>query len=171
MSHATIAGMTQSGKTFAGICLARGFRAAGVGTLVLHKRLERWPDDAASWQTPDIERFLQMFERARGCAVFMELSDATGGMKYDYRIHECFTAGRHFGHRCHYMTQRAATVHPAIRENCTALYLFNSATKGAETWAEEFNDKALLAADKLPPFVFLHKPSRFAPAVLRKFNA
>lgn len=170
MSHATIAGMTQSGKTFAGIELAKGFRASGVGTLVLHKPLEPWPAAAASWQTDDIERFLPMFDRARGCAVFMELSDAAVS-KYDARVHRCFTAGRHLGHRVHYMTQRPATVHPAIRENCVALYLFNCAANAAAIWAEEFNDPALLRASTLPPFVFLHKPSRFAPAVLRKFNA
>ncbi|HLP00613.1 MAG TPA: zonular occludens toxin domain-containing protein [Opitutaceae bacterium] len=169
MSHATIAGMTESGKTFAGIELAKGFRAAGVGTLVLHKPMEQWPAAAASWQTDSIERFLPMFERSRGCAVFMELSDAAVS-KYDARVHRCFTAGRHFGHRVHFITQRPATVHPAIRENCTALYLFNCATNAAKMWAEEFNDAALLEADRLPQYVFLHKASRFAPAVRRKFS-
>jgi len=170
MSHATIAGMTESGKTFGAQCLAKGLRAEGVNTLVLHKPMEIWPASAASWQTDDIERFLPMFECNRGCAVFMELSDAAVS-KYDERVHRCFTAGRHLGHRVHFITQRPATVHPAIRENCTALYLFNCATKAAQMWAEEFNDPALLAADRLPQYVFLHKPSRFAPAVLRKFTA
>ena len=166
MSHATIAGMTESGKTFGAMCLAKALRAEGVSTLVLHKPMEIWPADAASWQTDDIERFLPMFDGSRGCAVFMELSDAAVS-KYDARVHRCFTAGRHLGHSVHYITQRPATVHPAIRENCSALYLFNCAPNAAAIWAEEFNDAALLRAPELPAYCFLHKPSRFAPAVLR----
>ena len=169
MSHSTIAGMTQSGKTFAGMELAKGFRLAGVGTLILHKPLEIWPASAASWQTDDPEKFLWQFDRSRGCAVFMELSDAAIS-KFDERFHRCFTTGRHLGHRCHYMTQRASTVHPAIRENCTALYLFACAASAARVWAEEFNDDTLMRASTLPMYVFLHKPSRFEPAAIRRFS-
>jgi len=163
MPHATIAGMTMSGKTFLAQTNARAFRAAGVGTLVLHKPGERWPEACANWQTDDPEKFLVKFWKAQRCACFMELSDAAVS-KWDERFHACFTRGRHHGHRCFFVTQRAATVHPAIRENCESLYLFTCGAKGAAVWAEEFCDNVLLAAATLPQYNFMYKPTRYAPA-------
>ncbi len=167
MSHATIAGITESGKTYLARSLARGFVRSGVKTLVLHKPLEKWSAQEATWQTADPDSFLGMFKRARGCACFMELSDASVS-KWDKGFHECFSQGRHLGHRCHFLTQRAATVHPTIRENCTAVYLFCSAPPGCRVWADEFNDPFLLRAASLPPHTFIHKPARFAPCVVRR---
>jgi hypothetical protein len=171
MSHACIAGITESGKTHLARALARGFMRSWVKTLVLHKPLEKWGRDEAAWQTSDPEAFLRMFDAARGCAVFMELADADVS-KWDDRFHKAFSRGRHLGHRCHFLAQRAAMVHPAIRENCTAVYLFKSAPKGAQVWAEEFADDQLLKAGEttFPQYHFMHKASRFAQAVQRKLS-
>jgi hypothetical protein len=95
----------------------------------------------------------------------MELADADVS-KWDTRFHLCFTQGRHEGHRCFYMSQRAAQVHPNIRENCESLCLFAVSMKAARLWAEEFNDETLLGAVNLPPRAFYFKPSRFQPARL-----
>lgn len=173
MSHATIAGMTQSGKTYLAQQLARGICSKGVPVLALHKPREPWGKGCTTWQTPDPEQFLSMFDRigkengktGKSCATFMELSDAVVD-KYDSRFHLCFTQGRHDGFRCHFVTQRAAFVHPAIRENCTAIYLFNCTPKAADVWVEEFNDERLSIAADLPPHYFVHKEERFAPARL-----
>ncbi|HYC70018.1 MAG TPA: hypothetical protein VEB66_02355 [Opitutaceae bacterium] len=153
--------MTTSGKTFAAIQSARDFRRQGVGVLVLHKPREPWPSDAASWQTDDPDRFLRMFWAAKSCACFMELADADVEAS-DTRFHKCFTQGRHEGHRCYFLSQRAAQVHPNIRENCTSLCLFAVSTKAAKLWAEEFADDALLGASALNPaeHSFFYIPSR-----------
>lgn len=160
--HGTIAGITGSGKTFLAMNHAAGFIKAGIKTLVLRKPGEIWPAASASWQTEDVEAFLSMFDRARRCVCYMELPDS-GAKKNDERIHLCFSRGRMFGHRCFFLTQRAAQVHPTIRENCTELFLFTSAAKGAAVWAEEFADPELEKAATLPQFAFLHKATRFSP--------
>ena len=161
MPHAAIIGQTTSGKTFLGQQLAKGFQAAGVGVLVLHKPREPWP--YANWQTSDPERFLAKFWQCQRCAVFMELAD-NGVSKWDERFHKCFTEGRHNGHRCFYLSQRAATVHPAIRENCESLYLFTVSAKAATVWSEEFCDTILLKASSIDQYHFLYKRNRYTPA-------
>lgn len=170
MPHAAIIGQTGTGKTHAARSLARCFIASGVKTLALHKPREPWERAAASWQTPDPATFLPMFWKAKGCACFMELADA-GVSKWDTEFHKCFSQGRHEGHRCFFLSQRAATVHPTIRENCSSLYLFAVPPAGARLWAEEFNDEELLKAVSLPPHIFFYKANRYTPAILRKFPA
>lgn len=162
--HGTIAGMTMSGKTFLAQRLAAKFKRSRIQTLILRRPGEAWPADAVSWSTEDPDAFLAMFGRARGCACFLELADADVGHT-DKRFHACFSKGRHLGHRCYFLSQRAAQVHPTIRENCTELYLFTSGAKGAAIWAEEFADDAILKAATLPRFSFIHKPTRFDQAV------
>ncbi|MBW7895160.1 MAG: hypothetical protein H3C27_08600 [Opitutaceae bacterium] len=169
MPHRAIIGQTGSGKTHCARATAKTYRAAGTHTLVLHKPREVWPADCASWQTDDPARFLRMFWASRGCACFMELADADVS-KWDTEFHRCFTQGRHEGHRCYYLSQRAAQVHPNIRENCESLCLFSVGRKAAKLWAEEFNDDALLGAVHLQPHWFWFKPSRYAPAQLLKLS-
>jgi hypothetical protein len=167
MPHRAIIGQTGSGKTHAGKVTALSMRRAGIGTLVLHEPREPWPAQCASWQTDDPATFLRMFWAACGC--FMELADADVS-KWDNRFHLCFTQGRHEGHRCFYMSQRAAQVHPNIRENCESLCLFSVGMKAAKLWAEEFNDEALIGAVQLPPQWFYFKASRYVPARLMKLG-
>lgn len=167
MPHAAIVGLTTSGKTFCGQSLAAGFIRAGIKTLVLHKPREPWPRASVYWQTDNPELYLERFWREKSCACFMELADGVVD-KFDDRFHLCFTQGRHEGHRCFYLTQRAATVHPAIRENCVSLYLFTVSAKGAALWAEEFCDDTLLKATTLPQYVFLYKENRYTPAAPRR---
>lgn len=166
MPHRAIIGQTGSGKTFAAQQTAREFRRRGVGVIVLHKPREPWPSDCVAWQTDEPDTYLRMFWASRGCACFMELADADVE-RTDDRFHRCFSQGRHEGHRCYYLSQRAAMVHPNIRENCESLCLFSVGMKGAKLWAEEFNDLALLGAATLRPadHFFFYKPSRSEPAL------
>jgi hypothetical protein len=172
MPHRAIIGQTGSGKTFAAQQSALSLAKAGRGVLVLHKDGETWPLPRTPlvWQTADPERFLAMFERARVCACFMELADADVD-KFDARFHRCFTRGRHLGHRCFYVSQRGAQVHPNIRDNCESLLLFSCNAKAAQLWADEFNDPRLAHAATLPPHCFYFKPSRWLPARLCKLTA
>lgn len=170
MPHRAIIGQTGSGKTHAAKSQARELRASGVATLVLHKPREPWPADCASWQTDDPALFLRMYWASKGCGCFMELADADVS-KWDAGFHKCYSQGRHEGHRNFYLSQRAAMVHPNIRENCESLCLFSVPMKGARLWADEFNDEILLGAVHLPPHQFYFKPSRFEPARLMKLSA
>lgn len=171
MPHRAIIGQTGSGKTHCGKASAAEALALGRGVLVLHKPREPWPyAGRLFWQTDDPAAFLRMYWQAKSCDCFMELADADVS-KYDTGFHKCFSQGRHEGHRNFYMSQRAAMVHPNIRENCESLCLFSVPMKGARLWADEFNDDALLGAVNLPPHVFYFKASRFTPARLCKLSA
>jgi len=110
MPHGAYLGMTTAGKTYGAQQSARDFRRRGIGVLVLHKPREPWPADCVSWQTDNPDEFLRMFWAARVCACFMELADADVEAA-DTRFHKCFTQGRHEGHRCYFLSQRAAQVH------------------------------------------------------------
>lgn len=166
MPHRAIIGQTGSGKTFAAQQQALStLNDTPRSVLVLHKEREPWPLPASRrvWQTHDPAEFLRVYWPAKSCDCFMELADADVS-KYDAGFHRCFTQGRHEGHRNFYLSQRAAMVHPNIRENCESLCLFSVPMKGARLWADEFNDETLLGAVSLPPHVFFFKPSRFGPA-------
>lgn len=173
-AHGAILGMTESGKTFLARQMARDFRKSDIRTIVLRKELEPWSTKEAWFQTDNPEEFLSQYERigrdnqrtGNSAVCFMELADADVD-KYDIRFHRCFTRGRHMGFRCYYMTQRAASVHPAIRENCSQLYIFTVARKGAQLWADEFCDEEILKAATLPSHRFIHKETRYAPARFR----
>lgn len=169
MPHGAIIGLTTTGKTTHGIQGAATFRKYNVPTLVLHKPREPWPEASASWQTEDPEEFLWKFARVQSHACFMELADGLVD-KYDSRFHICFTQGRHDGNRCYYLSQRAATVHPAIRENCESIALFTVDWDAAASWAKTFVDRKLLEAPGLPPHCFLYKPNRYTPAMPLKLT-
>jgi hypothetical protein len=119
-----------------------------------------------NWQTPDPETFLRKFWRCQNVVAFMEFADAKVE-KFDDRFHDCFSQGRHNGIRCYFLSQRAAQVHPTVRENCSGLYLFSCGAKGAAVWAEEMCDDILLGAAGLQPFQFFLKANRYTPARLR----
>lgn len=168
--HEAIIGQTGSGKSHLAKRKAAGFRRAGIPVMVMHMDIEPWPAECHSWQSSDPAEFLRMFWASRGCAVFLEMADAEVN-KWDVGFHRCFTKGRHFGHRCFFVSQRAAQVHPAIRENCSSLALFSVQAAPARLWSQEFNDNTLLQAASLKPnpphtFPFYYKANRFDPAQL-----
>lgn len=188
--HTACLGQTGSGKTFATQCIAASIITQGMKTIVLHKPDEPWSAASASWQTHDPEEYLRMYWASRNVACFMELSDADVG-KYDKRFHDCFTRGRHGGRHNFYLSQRAAQVHPNIRENCASLLLFSVGKAAANLWAEEMNDprlvsgpipSSIMTADQLagdvkcgamalPKHYFFYKPNRYTSARLMKLSA
>ena len=183
MPHGAIIGLTTSGKTFLARQLAAGFMKAdfasqGNKVMALHKPREPWEDGKeCDFCTSDPEEFIAEHKKqaALNCkhgtktVAFLELSDSAVD-KYDVRFHKYFSEGRHDGVRFFYLTQRGATVHPNIRENCVSLYLFMCGGAAAKLWAEEFADKKILEAAELPAHYFVHKANRFSPAVIRKLT-
>lgn len=161
MPHAAIIGMTTSGKSTLAKRLCEEFNRAGIATLALIKPNEPYP---AKWQTSDADKFLKKFWESRGCAVFLEMADAAVE-KSDTRFHEVFSRGRHNGHRCFYVSQRHAQVHPCIRENCEHLYLFRVSNNSAKIWAEEFADDGIYQATTAQRYHFV-QCGRYAPAKL-----
>lgn len=188
--HTAMLGQTGSGKTFGAQQIAASMIRRGILTLVLHKPDEHWPAASASWQTHDPARFARMYWASRNVACFMELADADVP-KFSDEFRKMFTRGRHGGRHNFFLSQRAAQMHPDIRENCASLFLFSVGKNAAKLWAEEMSDERLVYAPIPPEIIppenrtgaplfgamalpkrwFFYKPNRFTPAKIHTLNA
>ena len=103
MSHSLVVGMTESGKTTLATRMSDIYKKAGIPVLVLDTFMDsRW---SADFITDDIENFLWHFWRSKNCAVFIDESAEAIG-RYNQVMIQTATKGRHWGHNCHYITQR-----------------------------------------------------------------
>lgn len=141
MAHSLILGMTESGKTTLAKRLAEKYRAQGFSILVLDPMNDPgWPAD---YRTSDPDEFLRVFWNSRKCMVFIDESgDAIG--RYNKPMERTATRGRHWGHSCHYLTQRGAQISQTVRDQCSHLFLFASSLKDRKLHAEEWNAPKLV---------------------------
>lgn len=152
--HGMFLGETGSGKTYKARQLAATFRKSGVAVLSFIPEGHSWSE--ASWQTSDSERFVAKFNRARSCAVFIEISDAVVA-KSDADFVRMFTWGRNLGHRVFAIAQRHTQINATIRDQCRWLWLFRVGFKTADILAEEYVDRTLCAAPSLKDYHFILK--------------
>lgn len=143
--------MTASGKTTLAKKLARQYRKHDIAVCVLDPLHD--PEWAATFQTADRDEFLATVKKSRGCALFIDESGEMVG-RYDDEMFWLATRSRHYGHRSHFITQRAAQLSPTVRHQCTRLFLFRVGVKDAKTLAEEFSNAELDAAGTLQQFEF-----------------
>lgn len=140
--------MTESGKSTLATQLARAYKRRGIGVIVLDPLLDpRWDCDLI---TADRYYFLSVLEdpRTRNCAVFI---DECGEMIGQYKNEMFFVAtrGRHLGHNCHFVTQRAKQLSPTVRDQCGFLALFSCSYNDALEMANNFNRSDLKGANVL----------------------
>lgn len=151
MPHTAIVGMSGCGKTYLARQMAAQATATGRPVIVLDPKGTRW--DGAQLVETDPHRFLSIAKASRGCLVVID--EAGVGLDRNDRDFDWFaTMSREWGHNCVFLTQRAAQVHPNIRENCYKLALFKCSAAAARTWAEEFAQEELARATSLERFVF-----------------
>ena len=141
MAHVLILGMTESGKTTLARRLAARYKANGAGILVLDPIGDpRWNAD---FMTSDPEEFLHVFWQSQRCMAFIDESgDAVG--RYDRAMIRTATRGRHWGHACHYITQRAVDISRTVRDQCSQLYLFASSMDDGKVHSREWNKPELM---------------------------
>lgn len=153
MAHVLILGMTESGKTTLARNLAGMYRAKGGKVLVLDPLADpRWPCD---FITSDADEFLEVFWSSRRCFAFMDEGGESVG-RYDAAMQKTATRGRHWGHSCHYIAQRATQMAPIIRDQCRHLFLFASSRKDGEELAREWNRDELLECSALKQGEYIH---------------
>lgn len=144
--------MTESGKTTLAKQLAQAYKNKGIGVIVLDPLNTAW---AADFQTTDPDEFLKVYWESRQCMVFIDESgDAVG--KYDTAMIRTATRGRHWGHSNHYLTQRGAMLSRTVRDQCSHLFLFNTALEDCKVHSKEWNKPDLLEATKLPAGEYYH---------------
>lgn len=153
MTHVLILGMTQSGKSTLAKKIAEKYRDNEVGVLV-HDPLadDGWP---ASFRTSDENEFLDMVWKSRACAVFIDEAGDTAG-QHDKDMQKTATRGRHWGHRCHYISQRGTMIARTIRDQCSHLFLFATSLEDCKVHAKEWNRPELLEAAKFAQGEYFH---------------
>ena len=153
MAHSLIFGMTESGKTSLAKQMIKEYKARDIPTLVLDPMND--PSWGADFVTDDPDEFLTVFWDNTSCAVFIdEAGDSVG--KYNKAMEQTATKGRHWGHSCHYLTQRGAQLSRTIRDQCQHLYLFTTSLNDCKVHADEWNNQELREASKLKQGEYYH---------------
>ena len=151
--------MTESGKTTLAKQLAQEASKRGLGTIVLDPLAD--PEWRAHFQTRNAGEFLDVVKRSKSCAVFVDESGENVG-RYDTQMHWLATRGRHYGHICHFISQRGQQISKTVRDQCGRLYLFNCSLTDAKMLADEWNKEELREAHALAKGEFF-AVSRFGP--------
>lgn len=141
-----IVGMTESGKTTLARKLSHDAKARGTGVIVLDTLND--PGWAADFQTSDPDEFIEILWRSQNCAVFIdEAGDSVG--RFNTAMEQTATRGRHFGHNCHYISQRHAQLSKTVRDQCRYLALFRSSFDDCKIHAREWARPSLLDGAEL----------------------
>jgi len=152
MPHSLVLGMTESGKTTLAKKLSKEYQARGIGVIVLDPLQDpEWsdkPDSDLFFQTTDKDEFLASVKASKRCAVFIDESGESVG-QYDTAMHWLATRGRHYGHNCHFLSQRGQQIAKTVRDQCGRLYLFTCSLTDAKILADEWNKPELREAHGL----------------------
>lgn len=153
MAHSLILGMTESGKSTLAKKLAAYYKSKGFGVLVLDPLNDPgWPCD---FKTDDGSEFLKVFWDSRRCFVFIDESGDSVG-RYNAEMTRTATKGRHWGHACHYITQRGTQLATTVRDQCSHLFLFCSSLNDSKTHADEWNQQQIREACNLKQGEYFH---------------
>lgn len=127
-----------SGKTTAAIKMLHKIRAAtSRPLLVLDPNLDpRWEAD---FITDDPEKFKTFVFANKGCELAIDESGETIG-RFAGDMMVLATRGRHWGHRCTFISQRAQQIDKNVRSQCTTLLCFSQYKDDAKILAAEFVD-------------------------------
>jgi len=139
MAHVLILGITSTGKTTLAIKLARMYKQRGTPRLILD------PDLRKEWEiekdhdfiTDDPEKFLAVCKANQSCALFIDESGQTIG-RYSGEMQWVATNSRKWGHKAHFITQRATQLDPTVRCQCTSIFLFKQSLDDSKILSREF---------------------------------
>ena len=149
MAHVLIIGMTESGKTSLAKLLNAEYRNKGLSSIVLDPINDPgWRPDEDCFVTRDKYRFLQTVKNSRSCVVFVDESGEIVG-QYDTEMHWLGTRARHYGHSCHFLSQRTVQIATTVRDQCSTMYLFACGKKDSKILADEWNQDEITEANKL----------------------
>jgi len=152
--HVLILGITQTGKTTLAFNLAHKYSEAGINVLVLD------PDKRTGWGadylTDDPEAYLEVVKVNQSCALFIDESGQMIG-RYAREMAWLATNSRKWGHKAHFITQRATQLDTTVRNQCTTIFLFKQSLNDTKILANEFCSDYLEAAHTLNQGEYLCK--------------
>lgn len=133
--HVLILGITETGKTTLAFKLAAKYKAKGTPVIVLD------PDMRKEWNadyiTDDPEKFLAVCKANESAALFIDESGQTIG-RYAGPMQWVATNSRKWGHKAHFISQRATQLDVLMRTQCSNIFLFKQSVKDSKILADEF---------------------------------
>lgn len=129
-----------SGKTTLAKKIAANFKANNIACFVLDPLLD--PSWGADFITDNPDYFMKIVGESRECALFIDESGESIG-RNGGEMNKLATRYRHFGHRAHFIAQRAQQLDKIVRDNCETVYLFRSSKGDCKLLAEEYGHEEL----------------------------
>lgn len=156
--HVLILGITETGKTTQAFRLARIYKAQGTPRLILDPdRRREWEiEEGVDFITDDPEKFLTVCKENKSCAIFADESGQMIG-RYSKEMAWLATNSRKWGHKAHFITQRATQLDPTIRSQCSSCFIFQQSLMDCKILSQEFNRPALMGACDLKKGEYLAK--------------
>ena len=111
----------------------------------------------AQYISAEPETYLKVVKASRCCACFVDECGKWADDGFDTVLKWMATNARHFGHNCHFITQRATQISPTIRTQCSNIFLFKQNFYDAREVARDFAADELLEAHKLKHGQYLVK--------------
>lgn len=167
MAHCLIIGRTLSGKTTFAKKKAQALKKKGYHIIVLDPFLD--PEWQADFITSDPEKFLHVVWNNKQCAIFVdEAGDMIG--KYDKVMEKLATRGRHWGHKCFFITQRVKQLSTTVRNQCSELVIFKQSAADTKDLANEFVEPMINEAHALAQGEFIYIRHNQPPVKLDVFK-
>jgi GTPase SAR1 family protein len=142
--HNIVVGQTESGKSTLVKRLIKAIKAeTGMQSVVLDPLHD--PTFDADWQTSNAQNFLKCVFDSKNLVVVVDEAGETIG-HYEKEMFKLATRGRHCGHICFFIAQRAKLIHPTVRNNCGAAYIFNQSFDDCKMLSNDFNDAKIIEA-------------------------
>lgn len=118
------------------------------------------PDKRSQWNadfiTDDPNEFLAIVKSNTGCALFIDESGLVIG-RYGGAMQWLATNSRKWGHKAHFITQRATQLDPTVRNQCTSVFIFKQSLADTKILANEFVSDDLKQAHTLAKGEYLAK--------------
>lgn len=118
------------------------------------------PDLRTDWKadfiTDDPEYFLSVAKINTSCALFIDESGQMIG-RYSGAMQWLATNSRKWGHKAHFIAQRAKQIDPLVRTQCTSIFLFKQSLDDAKELSKDFVSNELKTATTLLKGEYLGK--------------
>lgn len=156
-----------SGKTTFAKKKATSLKKQGRNIIVLDPFLD--PEWNATFITNDTDKFLQAVWSNRGCAIFVDEAGSSIG-KYNSVMDELATRGRHWGHKCFFITQRVKQLSSTLRAQCSELVIFKQSMIDTKDLSAEFVEPMINEAENLNDGEFIYVRKGHKPLKLNVFK-
>jgi hypothetical protein len=167
--HTLICGMTESGKSTLAKELGSELRLARHEVLALnptgeagYARMDRWGRCAAEWESESPTAFAREVHRRlsknRRAPLYLIVDEGHEFFTRAESEHNWIgTRGRHLGLNIICITQGPSQMNPTVRGQCGRLYLFACSLTEGSFLADNYGDRDLEAASKLPAGAYYRK--------------